>query len=302
MDIFGYTGIVVASNNNTAVENISQELPARKKVSREFSEASYLNDVAASVVAAQGITGDDKKPLVTWGLIAAVLGNKTNRKSFCWGLFQDDKKPEEGTDPKDPKAETPNVPTDAADERPASDSSRDTLPTIKQSLEQCTKERQKWKKEWEDAKSAFNKKAKEFESIQEEFAKANKELIESNQLQRQLAEMRNALAEYKRRLAEMAEEQQAIRDDYIAAQANHDAAASRLTTEKITRKPSLLIQILQYSLILSIAKLFGYKNRAYLAWTANLSRLQSELDTAARQAWIQPVDATDWLNRSAGVS
>jgi hypothetical protein len=76
------TGIVVTSNNNTAVENITRELPALAKIAKEEHEsAAYFNEVAAQVFAAAGI----KAP--AWGLVAAALGNSDNRRQFANAFF-----------------------------------------------------------------------------------------------------------------------------------------------------------------------------------------------------------------------
>jgi hypothetical protein len=61
-------GIVIASSNNGAVENISKELPLKKEVSMQYSkDISYFKDVAENCI-------DENN----WGLFSAVLGNKSN--------------------------------------------------------------------------------------------------------------------------------------------------------------------------------------------------------------------------------
>lgn len=70
-------GIVIASSNNGAVENISKELPLKKEVSKQYStEVSYFKAVAE-----QCMDND------SWGLIAAVLGNKENRNILVNNLW-----------------------------------------------------------------------------------------------------------------------------------------------------------------------------------------------------------------------
>ncbi|MGH0238043.1 DEAD/DEAH box helicase [Sinorhizobium meliloti] len=81
----GLTGfeMVVASSNNTAVENISRDLPKRSSISGA-SSLDYLQTVAHKV-AAQTKKGTfeklegEKRP---WGLIPCVLGNAKNRRAF----------------------------------------------------------------------------------------------------------------------------------------------------------------------------------------------------------------------------
>lgn len=70
-------GIVIASSNNGAVENISKELPLKKEVSEIYSnKISYFKDVA------EGCIHKDN-----WGIISAVLGNKENRDSMVKSLW-----------------------------------------------------------------------------------------------------------------------------------------------------------------------------------------------------------------------
>ncbi len=68
-------GILVASNNNAAVENISKELPLLKHIDVETFNKSQPQYFRA---AAQALGG--KEPC--WGLLSAVLGNSRNRQSF----------------------------------------------------------------------------------------------------------------------------------------------------------------------------------------------------------------------------
>nr|WP_234710630.1 AAA domain-containing protein [Sinorhizobium arboris] len=85
----GLTGfeMVVASSNNTAVENISRDLPKRSSISGA-SSLDYLQTVAHKI-AAQTEKGtfakleEEDRP---WGLISCVLGNARNRRAFTRGF------------------------------------------------------------------------------------------------------------------------------------------------------------------------------------------------------------------------
>ncbi|GGB20736.1 ATP-binding protein [Mucilaginibacter rubeus] len=71
-NVFDDAGIVVASNNNAAVENISKELPDERKIDRDtFPDAGYFDDYAQSLIEGK-----------SWGLLAAALGNSENRTIF----------------------------------------------------------------------------------------------------------------------------------------------------------------------------------------------------------------------------
>lgn len=70
-------GIVIASSNNGAVENISKELPLKNEVSEQYrSKISYFKNVAEDCINKEN-----------WGIISAVLGNKQNRNALVSSLW-----------------------------------------------------------------------------------------------------------------------------------------------------------------------------------------------------------------------
>ncbi|GAB3622818.1 hypothetical protein GCM10027418_09000 [Mariniluteicoccus endophyticus] len=71
--------MIVASSNNKAVENVSDELPDVATVKDPWAEADYLREVATQV--RRTIKDDDSAE--AWGMIAARLGNKANRSRFA---------------------------------------------------------------------------------------------------------------------------------------------------------------------------------------------------------------------------
>jgi hypothetical protein len=71
--------ILVASSNNKAVENISQELPRRDVVDANI-DCPYFEKVAQFIY-------DDEN---AWGLIAAVFGRRSNRDRFMRRFWEDD--------------------------------------------------------------------------------------------------------------------------------------------------------------------------------------------------------------------
>lgn len=83
-DVFQDIGIVVASNNNAAVENISKELPDEKKIDRaSFPNADYFSEFSQDIIDG-----------TSWGLLSAPLGNARNKLAFknnVWSSFTDDK-------------------------------------------------------------------------------------------------------------------------------------------------------------------------------------------------------------------
>ena len=70
-------GIIVASSNNGAVENISKELPLKEEVSSAYSnKIEYFKNVAENCINKNN-----------WGIISAVLGNKQNRNNLVSSLW-----------------------------------------------------------------------------------------------------------------------------------------------------------------------------------------------------------------------
>lgn len=77
--------IVVTSNNNAAVENVSLEIPRRGAVEPEFFETSdYFRSIA------DGVLGE-----ASWGLLSAKLGNAANRGQFVSRIWFVKNKPGE---------------------------------------------------------------------------------------------------------------------------------------------------------------------------------------------------------------
>lgn len=84
--------MVVASSNNTAVNNISQDLPKTEALGKSFRKGAtgkpgvgYLQPVAHKI-AAQTARGGYRQLSAAeepWGLISAALGNSTNRNAFA---------------------------------------------------------------------------------------------------------------------------------------------------------------------------------------------------------------------------
>ena len=71
--------MVVTSSNNKAVENVSAELPALDAIATDAPGLRYFKSVSDNVL--------DRD---TWGVIAAVLGNSSNRYMFSQGFWRDE--------------------------------------------------------------------------------------------------------------------------------------------------------------------------------------------------------------------
>ncbi len=86
-DLIGFE-MVVASANNAAVENVTTEIPSRASIADRWrDQADYFADIATAT--SRTAFSDDEtssdatnSALTAWGLIAAKLGNKSNRGAF----------------------------------------------------------------------------------------------------------------------------------------------------------------------------------------------------------------------------
>ena len=86
--------VLVVSSNNKAVENVSKELPAEAAVSHAHGPVRYFRSISDAVHGPRKRQGTEEEiapePVKTWGLIAAVLGNKDNRSAFWEALWWDE--------------------------------------------------------------------------------------------------------------------------------------------------------------------------------------------------------------------
>lgn len=161
-DVIDGTSIVVTSNNNNAVKNITQELPARAKISGEFEPVAYFDAVIREIFRAQKVLDDEKQPIDGWGVIAAALGNVGNRRSFAAGFFRDERKDKRPTTATDAATDAlDNDGDDAAEETTTNDPiqpaapSDNRPPTMKQILEAASEDYPRYRAEWKAAKRAF---------------------------------------------------------------------------------------------------------------------------------------------------
>ncbi len=70
-------GILIASSNNGAVENISRELPMKEEVAEQYrTEITYFKSVAEECIHE-----------ANWGIISAVLGKKENKDTLASHLW-----------------------------------------------------------------------------------------------------------------------------------------------------------------------------------------------------------------------
>jgi len=73
-------GLLIVSNNNGAVENLTRELPRKDRLPQEMTQLTYLESVAKRY---EAICGAE---LNWWGLPSVALGKRSNRILFRYSL------------------------------------------------------------------------------------------------------------------------------------------------------------------------------------------------------------------------
>ena len=162
-NIVAGTSIVVASANNNAVKNITQELPARSKVSSEFGEISYFPEAMNEVFTQQKVCGDDRGPIATWGLIAAALGNAGNRRAFANGFFRDEYVQSKGSNAADASSEEKVSPSSSKNAGVGQFEGAKGSTTLRQLLEVAAAKREEYVASWKRAKRSLSELINEFE-------------------------------------------------------------------------------------------------------------------------------------------
>ncbi|MEU7477767.1 ATP-binding protein [Lentzea sp. NPDC042327] len=86
-DLTGFE-IVVASKNNGAVENVTNEIPAVGAIDDAWrDEVDYFPEIATALLNVDQLDADRKTWKQAWGMVAARLGNKTNRGKFATAFW-----------------------------------------------------------------------------------------------------------------------------------------------------------------------------------------------------------------------
>lgn len=86
--------MVVASANNAAVQNVTDEIPALAAIHSSWQErADYFGAIATEVLRSAPSDGPTKGDIQAWGLVAARLGRKRNRSAFHTAFWFDEQDP-----------------------------------------------------------------------------------------------------------------------------------------------------------------------------------------------------------------
>ncbi|WP_252716876.1 AAA domain-containing protein [Herbaspirillum sp. B65] len=204
------TSIVVTSTNNNAVKNITQELPALKKIAGEFKSADYFAEVMREVFRAQKVFDEKKEPIEPWGVIAAALGNAGNRRSFASGFFRDEYLTQRADEQGDGQGEK------AGEQPPA----EEKPPSMKQLLEaaSATEQYRKYQSEWQTARQNFL-------TLQAEFKSSRDILLRAENAARSIDEQQD-------RLAGLCEEERTLDEDIQS----RNQAASKQREAQLTQR------------------------------------------------------------------
>ncbi|UCV07002.1 DEAD/DEAH box helicase [Dechloromonas denitrificans] len=181
------TTIVVACYNNGAAANISQALPARKKIANEYGQIAYFDEVATNAMASQkGSNKATKESIPAWGLVAATLGNKGYRQSFADAFFRERIKVEKSGH----REEVEGKPSHKS---------------MKQVLLECVPKASSdhWADEWKKAKKRFTACLQQFEVRRIELGKFDKTVQEIAEAVQAQAFCTAKIAERKMRLNDL---------------------------------------------------------------------------------------------------
>ncbi|MFZ6646119.1 DEAD/DEAH box helicase [Undibacterium sp. TJN25] len=266
--VMGASAIVVTSSNNAAVKNITQELPARKKIAGEYKDAEYFEEVIREIFVSQKVTDDEGTPVDSWGLVAAALGNAGNRRSFAKAFFRDDYVlPEErATADKNGNAEsfgsgqTSLLPDDVSSSQSIAPAARRGIaiadaehvngdlvplpPTMKQLLEAATNEFARYQAEWQSAKSKLLEVVNEFDEKRAILAKAEKSALTIDDTRRRLSEHRLAVQAIEDDHARIVLEVNAITETVLDLRRLVDARQSALMQLQAANLPNLWDRLL----------------------------------------------------------
>ena len=265
--------IVVASSNNKAVENISREIPAVDAIANTFEPPlRYFQSVSDAVAAA----GEELEDGATWGLAAAVLGNKANRNRFIndfwWhkkrGMFYY------------LKAVTGDNPFLSLDPKTLSEELQEMVDvvTLEQPPESEIEAQQRYRKsraefrtKYERALGLQNQIQAVYEAVQEEYR-----LIEAvKKLNQEVQEVQDTRRHYQERLVEA--EQGAARANLHEARVTGDRDAQQAL------RPGFLTRI--------------FRRRQYQTWSVYLQELiqgvrEARQSTEAAQAQLTQLQVT----------
>jgi hypothetical protein len=231
--------MLVASSNNKAVENLSKELPAEGAVAHSREQLSYFKSVSDIVHSprkrVQDEDGVTPEPLKTWGLIAAVLGSKSNRSDF-WEAFWWDK--DRGFETYLKTAKGDSILIDGRN--PITGEKEKRTPEVV--LREHPPSPQQAKENWARTRAQFLTLKSEVETELQDLEEVRRLCLAVAEPRRQLARKEKELEGLHAKRDEVATKVEIVRGERDQASARHSQASSDWSRHKSSR-PGLLARL-----------------------------------------------------------
>lgn len=269
-DIVADSGIVVSSNNNAAVKNISLDLPFSCDLDT-FPEAAYLPEVAMLV--AELFNVKNGQP---WGLLSGTLGARANCEKIAGALMGY----EDAVVPHLP--ETHPVPGEPSSLKPWLDYVRRRIKTSRYV---------NWQQRWNDIRDDFTSRYAAVEACRARLAAWHEAMADLPRVTRECAQQQAALdaacarlsalqAAESSRMAEHArlDEQdqaglQAVQHLLVEQRRHKDERLARLQEIRDMHQPGWATRALK--------KILGVETRGYQVWKQEMAQAHAAIDAAA---------------------
>lgn len=298
-DICHQTGIVVTSNNNSAVQNISLELPARGKIHKSFGNPTYFEVVSDQLFQSA------KKTEGSWGLVAGVLGSARRRNAFAKALFRDEK---EMKAKQDGVGEEDDASPDLAlrEEEPGNQQGKKP-DTLKQILEADCSESEQWKRNWERSKAELLRLISEFQGIKTTLERVRNEVAQLRTLRSELEKTEDLI-----RIAEanLLQVQSSHRESCDLARTRMEEAQSFLEATKETNRRYAILAENARSLAEQenrsdppslwetlLRRLLGIETKCYVAWAARCRKAMM-IFQSANEDYVLSVEAVEGAHKT----
>lgn len=267
-DIVDGTEIVVTSFNNTAVQNISFELPFECDRTA-FPDAGYLPEVAMKVTEKFGL----KRKENPWGLLSGALGAKPNRDKFATALM--------GYEPavKQENRKTHPITGEPSSLKPWLDLARSPAQTVKD-----------WRRHWLERKADFVRRLAEVDAARAELIGVEQAMEELPKIPATRGDLQAQLSEQSRQ----AQSLQATETERIVAyreQNAHDQAAlqnlANCRSEQAAQRSELKDRVDETRdfhnpgwFARSLKKIFGAETQGFKDWKEAVKLARDALEAA----------------------
>ena len=239
--------MIVASSNNKAVENVSAELPALDAIAEDATELRYFSSISDNMLERE-----------TWGVIAAVLGNASNRYQVAQNFWRDE---ERGLSTYLNHATgAPQFAMEPQEEGPPIKRLRAVVKN-----ENPPENPQEAQKRWTHAKADFLAAMKRAEVTQSSLQKIHLELAELSALTQKLERLDLLILELNQQLSDSESRVETAREQSLKFVTQFDRASDRLAWHN-KDKPGIFARIFR----LQVAR----------DWRETYRNLSNEIDSA----------------------